>query len=268
MLLGLAAVCGYFTLVRFDGVSGAFEAVIWNNWRWKPSAEDKFLAERNLNSVSKPVETGCQATASLQTGDWPCFRGSNRDSRLTGVKIATDWDKNPPREVWRHKVGPGWGSFTVIGKHLFTQEQWENNEAVVCYDADTGNIIWSHEYPARFWEAVAGSGPRATPTFHDGKLYTMGAAGKLCCLDAASGRELWTQDILVDSEAKLPQWGFSASPLVMQGMVLVFAGAKDKCVIAYNANTGKIVWSAGDGEFSYSSLQSAKIDGASDSGAS
>ncbi|HZZ79019.1 MAG TPA: PQQ-binding-like beta-propeller repeat protein [Gemmataceae bacterium] len=260
LLLGLMMVCGYFTLVRFDGVTGAFQAAMWNNWRWTPSAEDNFLADLAKSKTSKPVEMNAKPLA-LQPGDWPCFRGLNRDSRLTGVKIATDWGQNPPKLVWRHKVGPGWGSFAVIGKHLFTQEQWDKNEAVVCYDADTGKILWSHEYPARFWEAVAGVGPRATPTFHDGKIYAMGAAGKLCCLDAASGKELWSRDILADSEAKLPQWGFAASPLVMQGMVLVFTGAKDKCVMAYHADTGKIAWHAGDGEFSYSSLQGAKIDG-------
>src|SRR5262249_47362367 len=82
-----------------------------------------------------------------------------------------------------------------------------------------------------------------------------------CCLDAASGREIWTQDILVDSKAKVPQWGFAASPLVVQGIVTVFAGGPGKSVVAYDAATGKFAWGAGDGELSYCSLQRAVIDG-------
>jgi outer membrane protein assembly factor BamB len=258
LLLILMLECGYFTLIRFDGVTGAFAADI--NWRWVPSKEQEFLAERAAPVVSNDTPKDAKPLE-LQAGDWPCFRGPNRDNRLTGVKIPTDWDKNPPKLLWRHKVGPGWGSFAVVGKHLYTQEQWDQNEAVVCYDADTGKMIWFREDKARFTEPVAGPGPRATPTFHEGKLYTMGAAGKLSSFDAASGREIWSQDILANSDAKVPQWGFSASPLIMQGIVMVFAGGPSKSVVAYDAATGKFAWGAGEGKLSYSSLQRAVVDG-------
>jgi outer membrane protein assembly factor BamB len=257
LLFVLMLTWGYFTLVRMDGVTGGMSAEI--KWRWTPTSEEKFLAERSAPASAtsanelKPIV--------LQAGDWPGFRGANRDNRLTGAEIPTDWNTYAPKLLWKHKVGPGWGSFAVIGKHVFTQEQWDQKEAVVCYDGDTGKILWFHEYKDRFSEVVAGPGPRATPTFHDGKLYTMGAAGKLCCLDAASGREIWTKDILADSGAKLPQWGFAASPLVAKGMVLVFAGGPKKSVVAYDAATGKLAWAAGKGELSYCSLQLSNIDG-------
>jgi outer membrane protein assembly factor BamB len=252
---------GYFSLLRFDGVTGGFRAAL--NWRWTPTAEEAFLAERAAPTLTKEPAKDAVPLA-LQAGDWPGFRGPNRDNRLTGVKIATDWDKNPPKLLWKHKVGPGWGSFAVVGKHVYTQEQWDQKEAVVCYDADTGKIIWSHEDDARFTEPLAGPGPRATPTFQDGKLYTMGAAGQVCCLDAATGKEIWSQNlkvILDQTETKVPMWGFSASPLVMQGIVMVFAGAPDQCVVGYDAATGKLAWTAGKGKDTYSSLQRATIDG-------
>jgi outer membrane protein assembly factor BamB len=258
LLLMLVLECSYFTLIRFDGVTGQFDAAI--NWRWKPTPEQGFLAERTPLISAKTPGTEVKPLV-LQTGDWPGFRGSNRDNRVIGVTIATDWDKNPPKLLWKHKVGPGWSSFALVGNHLYTQEQWDQKEAAVCYDADTGKMIWFHEYPARFTEAIAGPGPRATPTFHDGKLYSMGAAGKLCCLDAVTGSELWSKDVMADTEAKLPIWGFSASPLIAQGVVMVYAGGAGKAVVAYDADTGKLAWAKGEGSMSYCSLQLATIDG-------
>ncbi len=161
----------YFSLVRFDGVTGGFVAAI--NWRWTPTAEDKLLAATSAVDAPKALGKDVKPLV-LQAGDWPRFRGPNGDSRVSGVKVPTDWDKNPPRLLWKHKVGPGWGSFAVIGKHLFTQEQRGPYEMVYCYHADTGELIWEYTEHARFYEPIAGPGPRATPTFYDGKLYTMG----------------------------------------------------------------------------------------------
>ncbi len=257
LVIVLMVVWSYFTLIRMDGVTGGMSATL--NWRWTPTSEEKFLAERINPTATVPDKAANPLV--LQAGDWPEFRGSKRDNRLTGVKIPTDWDANPPKLLWKHKVGPGWGSFAVVGKHLFTQEQWDQKEVVVCYDGDTGKMIWFHEDKARFTEVVAGPGPRATPTFHDGKLYTMGAAGKLLCLDAAGGGKIWSQDIMVDSEATLPVWGFASSPLIAQGVVMVFAGGPSKSVVGYDAATGKFLWAAGEGKLSYSSLQLARIDG-------
>jgi outer membrane protein assembly factor BamB len=249
--------CGYYTLVRLDGVTGEFAADI--NWRWVPSTEQKFWAERTVPTPIAPEKDAKPLV--LQAGDWPEFRGPKRDNRLTGVTIPTDWDTYPPKLLWKRKVGPGWGSFAVIGNRIYTQEQWDQDEAVVCYNGDTGKEIWFHEDKARFTEPVAGAGPRATPTFHDGKLYTMGAAGKLLCLDAADGHKIWEKDILADADAKLPQWGFASSPLVAQGIVMVFAGGPSKSVVGYDAATGKFLWAAGEGKLSYASLQRATIDG-------
>ncbi len=143
----------------------------------------------------------------LQPGDWPGFRGPERDGRLTGVRIAADWNQTPPEGLWRHRVGPGWGSFAVVGDNVYTQEQRDKDESVVCYDADTGKEIWAHDDATRFDEAMAGAGPRATPTFHDGKIYALGANGRLNCLDAATGAVVWTRDVAADSGAKLPHLG-------------------------------------------------------------
>jgi outer membrane protein assembly factor BamB len=262
--LGLMAVFlltwGYFPLVRWEGVNGSMSSTF--SFRWTPTAEARFLAEL---SSRKPAVPGAGNTAAapvvLQPGDWPGFRGPDRDGRRTGVRLATDWKQHPPRELWRHRVGPGWSSFAVIGTRLYTQEQRGANEAVVCYDADSGAELWAHVDEARFSEDLGGPGPRATPTFADGKIYALGAAGRLNCLDPASGQVVWTRDILADSGAKVPQWGFAASPLVAHGLVTVFAGGAPRSVLAYQADSGEFAWSSGDGEHSYCSTQLTRLHG-------
>jgi outer membrane protein assembly factor BamB len=264
--LGLVAVFvlawGFFDLLRFDGANGRLAGDL--SFRWTPTAEDKFNAEVAAGKLGaiRGVDAATAKPLSLQPGDWIGFRGPNRDGRLTGVKIAADWNQHPPKQIWRHRVGPGWGSFAVVGSHVFTQEQWGDDEVVVCYDAATGEIIWAHKDTARFTEVVAGPGPRATPTFHEGKLYTQGAAGKLNCLNAATGSVLWARDIVADSGGKVPDWGFAASPLIVQGVVTVFAGGPEgKSVMAYNATNGDIAWYAGEGQLSYCSLHPTHIGG-------
>jgi outer membrane protein assembly factor BamB len=148
---------------------------------------------------------------------------------------------------------------------------------VVCYRADTGDEVWVHADQTRFTEIVAGPGPRATPTFHEGKLYALGANGKFNCLDPATGRVIWSKDIVADSDAKVPMWGFASSPLVSAGVVTVYAGGpKGKAVLGYKADTGDLAWKAGGykldtpeavekkkdkGPLSYCSTHLAKFDG-------
>jgi outer membrane protein assembly factor BamB len=252
LLVVLLLAWGWMPLFRLEGIDGSFSATLV--WRWSPTAEERFLADRP-RTVELPAEV-----LTLRPGDWPGFRGPNRDNRLSGVRVATDWKPKPP--LWQHKVGPGWGSFAVVGDRLYTQEQRGKDEAVVCYQAGSGAQVWEHTDEARFSEVVSGAGPRATPTFHDGKLYTFGAAGRLNCLDAATGKVIWSHDVVADSGAAVPTWGFASSPLVARGIVSVFAGGPDgKSVLGYNATTGELAWAAGEGQLSYCSPQLARLGG-------
>lgn len=216
-------------------------------------------------------------------GDWPEFRGPRRDGTVHGVAIRTNWNEAPPRQVWRRPVGAGWSSIIVVGNRLYTQEQRGADEAVVCYDAGTGNDIWAHIDPnVRFDEAMGGVGPRATPTFADGRVYALGATGLLNCLDAATGDLLWQRDVTKAGQGRAPYWGLCSSPLVADGNVVVYAGAGsgenpeasnsndqsdappptgENTLLAFNAITGDVAWQAACGSHSYSSPQLATFDG-------
>ncbi|HVA46309.1 MAG TPA: PQQ-binding-like beta-propeller repeat protein [Pirellulales bacterium] len=257
--IGLAvAIClplGWLTLFRWEGLTGDQQNEL--RWRWESTAEERFLA------VHEPVEP---ATApadvvplSAEAGDWTGFRGPQRDGVVHGATIATDWRQHPPRLVWRQRVGPAWSSMTVVAGRLFTQEQRGEREAVVCYDAATGRELWSHEDTARFSEGVSGIGPRATPTFDHGRLYTSGGTGLVNCLDAATGRKTWSRDLVAESGAAAPKfgfWGFSCSPLVVDGVVIVYAGGEGhEKLWGLDAESGKTAWSLDAGRNNYSSPQ-------------
>jgi outer membrane protein assembly factor BamB len=246
-----------WTLVRTDGVTGTMSAEY--AWRFSATAEERFLT----STASAPPAVTDTAAAPVETAVWPGFRGAARDNVLHGVTIASDWSANPPQEIWRRPVGPGWSSFALIGHRLCTQEQRDEDEVVVCYDAASGEPLWLHAYPARFWEALGGAGPRATPTYHDGRLYTLGATGVLSCLDVADGGPLWTRDIAEDTGAAVPQWGFASSPLVVGDRVVVHAaGAPEgRSVVAYDLATGDPLWYGHADGPGYSSPHLATIGG-------
>ena len=239
-ILAIVMAVGFFGLLRIKGLDGEFKPEY--EWVFKPSAENQLLAELAGANSANPANTAAPAELKAQPGDWPAFRGPAQDSVVRDLEIATDWVKNPPKTLWKHRIGPGWSSFSVVGDRLFTQEQRGDNELVACYHADTGAELWTHAVATRFSEPVAGPGPRSTPTYVDGKLFAQGASGHVLCLDAFTGKPAWTRDLRADTGAQPPTWGFSASPLVHKGLVILYAGAQDKTAIAYKADTGDIAW--------------------------
>jgi outer membrane protein assembly factor BamB len=259
----IAAVIGFggWSLVRNDGVWGDFKTSL--DWRWKPTAEERFLASLKGAEGAAAAPSGEAVAGELSaTPEWPEFRGPKRDGAVPGLAIDTDWQKHPPKELWRRPVGPGWSSFAVSGRSIFTQEQRGSSELVACYDADTGAQRWVRESPARFWESVGGAGPRATPTLSGGMLYAAGATGLVQCLDPRDGSVVWQRDLTKDAERQAPTWGFSSSPLIVGDVVVVYAGGKgEKGVLAYDLKTGEPRWSVAAGDHSYSSPQRATVAG-------
>ena len=251
---------GFSALLRMDGMWS--DAKVNFDWRWSPSAEDMLVIEkRNANSV---VGVTAESAAALARPEWPGFRGADRTGRQGGSVIASHWSKTP-EQIWKIAVGPGWSSFAVAGDLLFTQEQRGENEAVVCYDSNSGNELWLYEVKTRFEEAIGGPGPRATPTLANVKaadgndlppLFALGANGTLARIDPTTGSEVWRQELQTVAGRKAPTWGYSSSPLVVDSKVIVHAGGPDdKGTLAFDVETGEVVWSAKSGDHSYASPQ-------------
>ncbi|MEQ8790012.1 MAG: PQQ-binding-like beta-propeller repeat protein [Pirellulaceae bacterium] len=221
-------------------------------------------------AVHAPPRRSAEAPVTLDETspfDWPAFRGAQRDGRVAGVRLAADWPTAGPSEVWRQPVGAGWSSFAVVGDYCFTQEQRGESETVVCYELATGRECWVHRDDGVFHGYPGGDyGPRATPAVVGGCVYSLGALGVLNCLDATNGEARWSVDILADNNTHNCHYGMCGSPLVLDDLVLddlvfVSPGGAGASLVAYDAESGAKVWSAGDDQGSYSSPQPAVIGG-------
>ncbi|MBL8221350.1 MAG: PQQ-like beta-propeller repeat protein [Bryobacterales bacterium] len=273
LAVGLLLSCAAVSALRTDGITG--EGILQLKGRWTPTKEEQLLAVTPVAKVPAPApvdvakeapKTGSKAepaTVAAAVGqtpgsaaekqsvpEWPGFRGPNRDSVITGVKVKTDWVSAPPEEIWRKPVGPGWSSFAVHSGRFYTQEQRGEQEIVACYDLATGEPVWTHFHRARFYESNGGAGPRGTPAVHAGRVYALGATGVLNALDAASGTVVWTRNAAADTEAKLPGWGFTSSPIVVDDLLLVSLSGR---MAAYRLSSGEKQWVVRTGGGSYSS---------------
>jgi len=136
------------------------------------------------------------------------------------------------------------------------------NEQVVCYELADGHEVWSHTNRVRFSEPIGGDGPRATPTIHQGRVYALGATGILDCLDAATGKLIWTRDTLKENALPNTYWGKSSSPLVVDNLVVVTGGmTKKSTLLAFHREDGSPAWQTGTDEASFSSPALVTLDG-------
>lgn len=270
ILGSLTLVIGIFlTCFRFSQFSGNMVPIF--EWRWSqrelPAAKKQ--QPENLNEKSEPDY--------LSKLSFSQFLGPNRDCKIPGSKLATDWVKNPPKQLWRQPIGAAWSGFSISGHRAITQEQREENESVTCYHIETGEILWITENPGHYNTAIAGEGPRATPTIVEDKVFTLGAEGILNCLKLTTGERIWQRNIASDAELDLnetkdqtgasnprnksKEWGFSSSPLVIDNKVIVSAGGENgKSLIAYNISNGEIIWQGGNSPAGYSSAIAANFE--------
>jgi outer membrane protein assembly factor BamB len=181
---------------------------------------------------------------------WTDFRGPRRDGQYRGP-IVTAWPTDGLRPIWKQPIGIGYASFVAADGRIFTIEQRRDREVATSYDAATGRELWTHEWRAAYRDHT-GDGPRATPTWHAGRIYALGAEGDLRVLDARTGSLIWEKNILEDNGARNLSWGMAASPLIVDDKVIVLPGGPGgKSVVAYQKDTGARVWSVLDDRQAY-----------------
>ena len=193
---------------------------------------------------------------------WTDYRGPNRDGLYDQQPIRTHWEDGRLPELWRRKIGGGYASMVVAKGRIYTIEQRREREVVACYDLASGTEIWSQGWEALFQEGLGGNGPRATPTWREGRIYALGATGELHVFDAHNGKPVWNVNILEDNDALNLTWAMSASPLIVDEKVITLPGGPGgQSVVAYHKDTGEPVWRSLDDGQAYTAPMAATLAG-------
>ena len=188
--------------------------------------------------------------------DWPQWLGPNRDGSVP--EKITPW-KGDLKVLWRAEVGEGHSSPVVANGmvYLHTKVTGKDSEQIQAFDADKGDKKWEESYDKPAFTTPFGNGPRATPSIHDGKIYTFGITGTLACWDAKTGKPQWKVEVLENPKGPKNKghnlvFGLSASPLIVgENVVVQGGGTGSKGLKAYDCKTGKPAWTAGEDPSSY-----------------
>jgi len=213
--------------------------------------------------IAWAVAATLAATVATQAADdWPQYLGPSRNGIYSGPALADNWGANGPKVVWRKQVGQGFAGPAVVGNRVILFHRVGNEEVLESLDAATGNSTWRYAYPTRYRDDFGfDEGPRAVPVVADGVIYTFGAEGQLHAVDLAKGTRLWSEDTMKRFGVPKGYFGAAGSPLVEGGRVIANVGGDKAGIVAFEAKTGKVLWTATDDDASYSSGVAATIGG-------
>ncbi len=204
------------------------------------------------------------ATGEVSAGDWPQILGPERNGIASDERLADDWPENGPAEVWRRPVGRGFAGAAVEGERALIFHREGDVERLDALDPATGEVLWEEGSPTRFQPQYGrDDGPLAVPTISDGRVITLGPSGSLICRKLDSGEPAWSHNIRDEFDAREGFFGMACSPLVDDGKVFVNVGGREAGagMVAFDLESGEVVWkSVADGA-SYSSPILADVDG-------
>ena len=201
------------------------------------------------------------AALAQSAGNWPQWRGPNRDGISKETGLLKQWPEGGPPLAWKVTgAGRGYSSFSISNGKLYTMGLRGDREFVIAFDVATGKEAWATPHGSAF-RNDRGDGPRGTPTIDGDRVYALGGAGDLSALDARTGKVVWSKNILKEFGGSNITWGISESPLVLGNKVLVNAGARDASMVALNKADGSVIWKSQSDEPGYSSAIPAEING-------
>ena len=180
--------------------------------------------------------------------DWPQWRGPHRDGSVDGFEVPGSW---PARltEQWKVEVGLGYATPVLVGARIYMFARQGDDEVMLALDAGSGETLWRTSYPAPFQMNPAAArheaGPKSTPTYADGRLFTLGMSGIVTAFDAETGRQLWQRP----GGPVQPMFHTGMSPFVDGDLMILHVGGHDDgALTGFDVETGDIRWSwNGDG---------------------
>ncbi len=202
------------------------------------------------------------APALLVAQDWPQILGPGRNGIYTGPPIVPSLPRGGPPQIWARDIGAGFAGPAVSAGTLILFHRLNNREVVDAMDAASGKTRWTFEYPTSYRDDFGfDEGPRAVPAIAGGRVFTHGADGWLHGLDFKTGRRLWGVDTRRVFDAPKGYFGVATSPLVDGTRVMVNVGGKAGGIVAFDAASGKTLWTSTSDEASYSAPVVADIAG-------
>ncbi|MCZ2341152.1 MAG: PQQ-like beta-propeller repeat protein [Bacteroidales bacterium] len=212
------------------------------------------------------------AAPAVFADDWPQWMGPNRDGVWAETGILQKFPAGGPKVLWKQKVGMGYSGPAIAQGKVFVTDRVLNKgqanpdnpfdrdtavggvERVLCLDAQSGKLLWKHEYPSAYKISYA-AGPRCVPAVDGDRVYTLGAMGDLLCLNTSTGQVVWSKNGPKDFGAEVPLWGFSSPPLIDgDNLICLIGGTDGRLVMAFDKKTGAEKWKSltfASGDFGY-----------------
>lgn len=190
----------------------------------------------------------CLFALSAAGQDWPRWRGPAGDGSWNPPHVPKNLEHQQPEQLWQVEIGGGYGGVTVADGRVYVldrQKEPESKERILCYTQSEGKLLWQQEWAADYGSMDYDNGPRSSVNIEDGHAYLLGATGVAMRLNAASGQIDWQVDMVKEHGAKVPTWGFAASPVLDAGHVYFHVGAAGGSTVALDRETGRLVWSGG-----------------------
>jgi outer membrane protein assembly factor BamB len=221
-----------------------------------PALTASLLADQARGAKPKTARKPATKAAPAARGiAWTQWGGPHRNFNTEAAGIKDTWPASGPRVMWKRALGEGYSSPVVENNVLYTMYGRSREEVVIAANAETGATLWEHATPMTFKSDAAemGNGPYATPLLVGTRLFTAGVAGRLQCLDKASGKPLWTQQLWSDHGGSQMMYGYASSPIAFRDTIIVPVGGRGKSIMAFNQADGKVVWARHDFGNVYSS---------------
>jgi len=192
----------------------------------------------------------------VRADDWPQWRGPNRDGVWRETGIVDKFQTPEIKLKWRVPISSGYSGPTVADGRVYVTDRVtepKEIERVHCLDWQTGKTLWIHSYECSYAGVGYRAGPRASVLLAEGRAYSLGTTGHLFCFDAASGHVRWKHDLKAEYQARVPNWGIAAAPVIEGNLLIVLTGGEgNACVCAFDKVTGQERWKALPDEATYS----------------
>lgn len=185
------------------------------------------------------------STAIKDDASWPNLFGPNHQGLVVDDRIRTEWNQQPPQELWRIDIGTGYSSPILKDDCVIIVHRKQDSEIIECFSASNGKSIWSHAFPATYQCSYDySSGPYSTPVIDEEKVIAIGQSGLAHCLDLFSGELIWKRDLFEEYGMTLGEWPVAASGIVHDGIFIFNLGAKEKVagIIGLDVTSGTTVW--------------------------